>query len=186
EAEQCVYHPPGETVVRHIRAVYQWLEEKRTTFNEGRCCGVARNTVRKLDLCVMQFRRGHDVVPLRSKWKAQYCCCLRSVERPNTMEILIRLFVWVLNRTYGRQSSGSLYGSNPMDEKVLLELEESRALEREAQRQSKVVESFKSTAVPIHGVVDYDALEWDVYERGGGTWGQIVCFRGQVIAKGIE
>jgi len=101
------------------------------------------------------------------------------------MEILIRLFVWVLNRTYGRQSSGSLYGSNPMDEKVLLEMEESRALEREAQRQSKVVESFKSTAVPIHGVVDYDALEWDVYDRVVETSEQFVFYSGRSIAKVI-
>ena len=66
------------------------------------------------------------------------------------MEILIRLFLWILNRTFGRQNAASLYGSNPMDEKLLLDLEESRQLEREAQLQTQIVENFKSTASAVH------------------------------------
>jgi hypothetical protein len=72
-----------------------------------------------------------------------------------------------------------------MDEKLLLEMEESRALEREAQRQSKIVESFQSTAPTIQGAVDYDALEWDAYDRLVETPEQFVFYSGRSIQKVI-
>jgi hypothetical protein len=81
------------------------------------------------------------------------------------MEILIRLFLWILNRTFGRQNAASLYGSNPMDEKLLLDLEESRQLEREAQLQTQIVENFKSTASAVHGAVDYGEMKWDSFVK---------------------
>jgi len=108
------------------------------------------------------------------------------------MEILIRLFVWILNRTYRQQGAGtslygSNYGSNPMDEKVLIEIEESRRLEREAQRQNQIVESFKSTATPVQGAVEYGELNWDSYDSVVETPDQFVfCNSGsvqKVIAK---
>jgi hypothetical protein len=103
------------------------------------------------------------------------------------MEIFVRLLVWILNRTYGRESLPSRYGPNAMDEKVLLEFEQSRELEREAQRQNRVVENFKSTAVPVHGVVDYDELSWDAYDKAVETPDQFVFYNNrsiqQIIAK---
>ena len=79
----------------------------------------------------------------------------------------------------------SQYGSNPMDEKVLLEFEESRELEREAQRQNRIVEDFKSTAVPVLGVVDYDELRWDSYDKVVETLDQFVFYNGRSIQKTI-
>ena len=99
------------------------------------------------------------------------------------MEIFVRILVWILNRTYGRQNLPSQYGSNPMDEKVLLEFEESRELEREAQRQNRIVEDFKSTAVPVLGVVDYDELRWDSYDKVVETLDQFVFYNGRSIQK---
>lgn len=103
------------------------------------------------------------------------------------MDILIRLFVWILNRTYGRNSPTSLYGVNPMDEKLLIELDESRRLEREAARQSKIVEGFHSTATPVEGAVDYDSLNWESYDRVIETPEQFAFCRGRstqrIIAK---
>lgn len=99
------------------------------------------------------------------------------------MEILIRLFVWMLNRTYGRQKVPSLYGSNPMDEKVLLELDEARKLEREAKQQNAIVESFKSTSAPVHGAVDYDELKWESYDRAVETPEQFEFYSGRSIQK---
>ena len=102
------------------------------------------------------------------------------------MEIFIRLFVWILNRTYGRQGQTPLYGSNPMDQKVLFDYEESRKMEREAQRQNAVVESFKSTSTPVHGAVDYGELQWDSYDKAVETSEQFVFYSGRSIAKIIE
>jgi len=103
------------------------------------------------------------------------------------MDILIRLFVWILNRTYGRNKPTSLYGSNPMDEKLLAELDESRRLEREAQRQSKIVESFQSTATPVEGAVNYADLNWESYDRVVETPEQFAFYNGRsaqrIIAK---
>jgi len=103
------------------------------------------------------------------------------------MEILIRLFVWILNRTYRQQGGtplyGSNYGSNPVDEKVLIEIEESRRLEREAQRQDKIVESFKSTATPVQGAVDYGELNWDSYDRVVETPEHFVFYNGRSVQK---
>src|SRR5262245_29152427 len=97
------------------------------------------------------------------------------------MEILIRLFIWIMNRTYGRHNvpSGYGYGSNPMDEKVLIELDEARKLEREAKRQDAVVQSFKTTAESVHGAVDYAELEWNLYDRAVETPEQFVFYNGR-------
>src|ERR1700757_4515931 len=73
------------------------------------------------------------------------------------MEILIRLFVWILNRTYRRQGT-SLYGANPMDEHVLQEYESARQEERNAERQQQVVATFQSAATPVQGAVDYSDM----------------------------
>jgi len=102
------------------------------------------------------------------------------------MEILIRLFVWILNRSYGRQRSPSLYGSNPMDEKVLIEYQESRELEREAQRQNRVVENFKSTAVPAQGTIDYEDISWGQFTSAAETSARFTFYCGRNIAKVIE
>jgi hypothetical protein len=99
------------------------------------------------------------------------------------MDILIRLFVWILNRTYGRNNPTPLYGSNPMDEKLLIDLEESRRLEREAARQNQIVESFQSTATPVEGAVDYGELNWGSYDRVVETSEQFAFYSGRSVQK---
>jgi hypothetical protein len=99
------------------------------------------------------------------------------------MEIFIRLFLWILNRTYGRQNAPSLYGSNPMDEKVLLDLEESRQLEREAQLQTRIVENFKSTASAVQGAVDYGEMKWDSFVKVVETPEQFVFYGERSVQK---
>ena len=100
------------------------------------------------------------------------------------MEIFVRLFVWILNLTYRRQDA-PLYGANPVDQSVLLEFEESRNLEREAQRQSQIVESFKGTAEQVQGAVDYDELKWESYDNAVETPEQFVFYNGRSIQKVI-
>jgi hypothetical protein len=95
----------------------------------------------------------------------------------------VRLFLWILNRTYGRQNAPSLYGTNPMDEKVLIELDEARKLEREAQRQTQIVENFKSSAASVQGAVDYDELNWESYDRVVETAEQFVFYNGRSTQK---
>ena len=99
------------------------------------------------------------------------------------MDILIRLFVWILNRTYRRNEPASLYGSNPQDEKLLIEIEESRRLEREALRQNKIVESFQSTATPVQGAVDYGEMNWESYDRVVETPEQFAFYNGRSAQK---
>ena len=100
------------------------------------------------------------------------------------MEILIRLFVWLLNITFRRQEA-PLYGANSVDQSVLLEFDESRKLEREAQKQNAIVESFKSTAAPVHGAVDYAEMDWSSYDRAVETPEQFVFYTGRSVQKMI-
>jgi hypothetical protein len=98
------------------------------------------------------------------------------------MEIFVRLFVWILNLTYRRQDA-PLYGANPMDQSVLLEFDESRKLQREGERQTQIVENFKSTATSVHGAVDYDDLKWDSYDRAVETADQFAFYNGRSTQK---
>ena len=98
------------------------------------------------------------------------------------MEIFVRLFVWILNLTYRRQDA-PLYGANPVDQTVLLDFDESRKLEREAQRQSQIVENFKGTAEQVHGAVDYDELKWESYDKAVETPQQFVFYSGRSVQK---
>lgn len=102
------------------------------------------------------------------------------------MEILIRLFVWVLNRTYRRNMPNSLYGVNPVDQAVLMDYEESRALERLAQRQAQIVETFQSTASPQQGAIDYAGMDWHLFSRAEETAAQFTFYSGRSIAKIVE
>jgi YcxB-like protein len=101
------------------------------------------------------------------------------------MEILIRLFVWILNRTYRRQGT-SLYGANPMDEHVLQEYEIARQEDRNAERQQQVVATFQSAATPVQGAVDYSDMRWDSFSRVVETPEQFTFYSGRGIAKVIE
>jgi hypothetical protein len=101
------------------------------------------------------------------------------------MEILIRLFIWIVNRTYRRNMPNSLYGSNPMDEKVLMDFEESRSLERLAERQNKVVENFQSAAAPVQGAVDYADMDWRVYSQVIETAERFTFYSGTGVALRI-
>ena len=102
------------------------------------------------------------------------------------MELLIRLFVWILNRTYRRNMPNSLYGVNPVDQTVLLEYEASRELEREAQRQTQIVDTFHSTATPQQGAVDYPSMDWHLFTSAVETPALFTFYSGRGIAKVIE
>jgi hypothetical protein len=101
------------------------------------------------------------------------------------MEIFIRLFVWILNRTYRRQGT-SLYGANPMDEHGLQEYEVARREERNAQRQQQVVATFQSAATPMKGAVDYSEMRWHSFSRAVEMPEQFTFYGGRSIAKVIE
>lgn len=70
-----------------------------------------------------------------------------------------------------------------MDEKVLIELDEARKLVREAQRQTQIVENFKSSAASVQGAVDYDELNWESYDRVVETAEQFVFYNGRSTQK---
>jgi hypothetical protein len=97
------------------------------------------------------------------------------------MEIFVRLFVWVLNLVYGPRGGSAVAGltENPMDEIVLRQYEE----ERKSQRKDSIVESFKSTAAPVPGAVDYDDLKWDSYDQVVETAEQFVFCNGRSTQK---
>src|SRR5215467_10457321 len=99
------------------------------------------------------------------------------------MDILIRLFICLLNRTYRRNVPTSLYGTNPLDETLLIELDESRRLEREALRQNKIVESFQTTTTPVQGAVDYGEMKWESYDRVVETPEQFAFYNGRSTQK---
>jgi len=99
------------------------------------------------------------------------------------VEIFVRLFVWVLNLVYGPRGGSAVTAldENPMDEIVLRQYEE----ERKSQRQDSIVESFKSTATPVQGAVDYDDLKWDSYDQVVETAEQFVFSNGRSTQKTI-
>src|SRR5258708_37675704 len=98
------------------------------------------------------------------------------------MEIFVRLFVWILNLTYGRRSPTSLYPQNPMDEVVLSEHEE----ESQSKKKDHLVEEFKSAAAPVQGTVDYDEMKWESFARVGETPEQFTFYSGRCIAKVVD
>jgi hypothetical protein len=97
------------------------------------------------------------------------------------MEIFVRLFVWILNFTYGRRSPTSLYPQNPMDEVVLREHQEESA----SKRKDHLVEEFKSTAAPVQGTVDYGEIKWEAFSRIVETPERFTFYSGRNIAKVI-
>jgi len=101
------------------------------------------------------------------------------------MEFFVRMFVWILNRTYPRPGA-SLYGANPMDEHVLREYEVARQQERNAERQQQVVATFQSATAPVQGAVDYSEMPWDSFSRAVETPEQFRFYSGRGIAKVIE
>src|SRR5262249_27457938 len=92
---------------------------------------------------------------------------------------------WILNRTYGRQDASSLHGTHATDQTVLLEFEELRRRERDAQRQTQIVESFKSSAPAVQGAVDYDDLKWDSYNRAVETADQFGFYNSRSVQQKI-
>jgi hypothetical protein len=99
------------------------------------------------------------------------------------VEIFVRLFVWVLNLVYGPRGGSAVAAlkENPMDDIVLRQYEE----ERKSERQDSIVESFKSTATPVQGAVDYDDLKWDCYDKVVETAEQFVFSNGRSTQKTI-
>jgi hypothetical protein len=95
------------------------------------------------------------------------------------MEIFVRLFIWILNYTYGRRGPTSLYTQSPMDEVLLRERQE----EDELKRKDHLVEEFKSAAAPVPGAVDYEEMKWQSFSRAVETPEQFTFYRGRSIAK---
>ena len=98
------------------------------------------------------------------------------------MEIFVRLFVWILNLTYGRRGPTSLYPPNPMDEVVLRE----HGQESESKKKDHLVEQFKSAAAPVQGAVDYDEMKWESFSRVAETPEQFTFYDARTIAKVIN
>jgi hypothetical protein len=95
------------------------------------------------------------------------------------MEIFVRLFVWILNFTYGRRGGSTLYGQNPMDEVLLREHQE----ESESKRKDRLVEEFKSAAAPVQGAVDYEEMKWESFSRVVETPEQFLFYSDRSMAK---
>ena len=102
------------------------------------------------------------------------------------MEIFVRLFIWILNRTYGKRGSTSSYRTNPMDEHVLREYDISRQEKRIAERQQQVVSTFVSSATSQQGAIDYADMQWEAFSKAVETPGQFIFCSGRGIAKVIE
>ena len=98
------------------------------------------------------------------------------------MEIFVRLFVWILNLTYGRRGPTSLYSQNPMDEVLLREHEQ----ESESKKKDHLVEQFKSAAAPVQGTVDYDEMKWESFSRVAETPEQFTFYGARTITKVIN
>ena len=95
------------------------------------------------------------------------------------MEIFVRLFVWILNWTYGRHGGSTLYGQSPMDEVLLREHQE----ESESKRKDRRIEEFKSAAVPVQGAVDYEEMRWESFSRVVETPEQFFFYSDRSVAK---
>ncbi len=95
------------------------------------------------------------------------------------MEIFVRLFVWILNFTYGRRGERTLYGQNPMDEVLLREHQE----ESESKRKDRLVEEFKSAAAPVQGAVDYEEMKWESFSRVVETPERFLFYSDRSVAK---
>jgi hypothetical protein len=98
------------------------------------------------------------------------------------MEIFVRLFVWILNLTYGRRGPASLYPQNPMDEVVLREHEE----ESKSKKKDHAVEEFKSAAAPVPGTVDYGEMKWESFSRVAEAPEQFTFYSARSVAKVVE
>jgi hypothetical protein len=96
------------------------------------------------------------------------------------MEILLRLFVWMLNFVYPRAGSTVVaLTEDPMDEIVARQYAE----ERKSNRADQIVGAFKSTAVPVLGAVDYDELKWDSFSKVVETPEQFVFYGARSAQK---
>ena len=96
------------------------------------------------------------------------------------MEILVRLFVWMLNFIYPRAGSAAVaLTEDPMEEIVTRQYEE----ERKAQRADHIVAAFKSTASAVHGAVDYDEMKWDSFVKVVETPEQFVFYGERSVQK---
>jgi hypothetical protein len=97
------------------------------------------------------------------------------------MEIFIRLFVWILNRTYRRTKATGVVEQDPMVEVLLREHEE----QAEIHRKDQIVANFKRDATPVRGVVDYDELKWESFSRVVETPAEFTFYSGKNLAKVI-
>ena len=97
------------------------------------------------------------------------------------MEILIRLFVKILDYIYGRMPKPA-NPRNPLAGEVLRKIEE----EEQAQKRQQIVDSFKSSATPQQGAIDYDDISWGLFTRAVETAVRFDFYRGRDVAKMIE
>ena len=97
------------------------------------------------------------------------------------MEILIRLFVKMLDYIYGRMPKPA-NTRDPLVGKVLRKTEE----EEQVQKRQQIVDSFKSSAIPQQGAIDYDDISWELFTRAVETPARFDFYRGRDVAKMIE
>jgi hypothetical protein len=94
------------------------------------------------------------------------------------VEILIRLFVKILDYIYGRMPKPA----NPRDPLVGEVLRKIKEVEQ-VQKRQQIVDSFKSSATPQQGAIDYDDISWGLFTRAVETPARFDFYRGRDVAK---
>jgi hypothetical protein len=98
------------------------------------------------------------------------------------MDILVRLFVWILNYTYGKRVSPTVCPEIPGQDKVVQEYRD----ELESRRKDQLVRNFQSSAPPVQSAVDYNELQWTLYTRTAETKTEFLFYRERSVTKVID
>ena len=99
-----------------------------------------------------------------------------------TMELFARVFVKLLNATYGKKPRPADEQRQPLVDDTLRHADEVI----EGERRQKIVDSFKSTAIPYQGAIDYESFSWATFTRAVETPSQFTFYSARGIAKIIE
>ncbi len=99
------------------------------------------------------------------------------------MDMFARLFVKLLNYTYGKKPKPVDEQRDPLVDDVLHRADE----EIEGHRRQQIVDSFKSTASPPQpGAIDYEGISWNLFTSALETPSQFTFYSNRNIAKVIE
>jgi len=98
------------------------------------------------------------------------------------MDILVRLFVKLLDYAYGKKPKPVDYERDPLTEEILKQADE----EAQAKKRQQIVEAFQSTAAAVQGAIDYADIQWHLFSRAVETPVQFTFYCDRSIAKVIE